>query len=76
MPSADYGGENINFFETGYIIIGKKRFDVEEISINASTPGGCIHIWLEKPESSSKKGCGNHSISCCTFHPTSMQKLY
>ena len=30
MPSAiDNGAETINFFETGYIIIGKKRFDVE-----------------------------------------------
>lgn len=48
MPSADYGGENINFFETGYIIIGKKRFDVEEISINASRDMTPYHVAAQR----------------------------
>lgn len=48
MPSADYNGENINFFETGYIIIGKKRFDVEEISINASRDMTPYHVAAQR----------------------------
>lgn len=48
MPSADYGGENINFFETGYIIIGKRRFDVEEISINASRDMTPYHVAAQR----------------------------
>lgn len=48
MPSAEYGGESINFFETGYIIIGKRRFDVEEISINASRDITPYHVAAQR----------------------------
>lgn len=48
MPSAEYGGENISFFETGYIIIGKRRFDVEEISINASRDITPYHVAAQR----------------------------
>lgn len=44
MPSAQYGGQKLNFFETGYIIIGRKRFDVEEISVNASRDMTPYHV--------------------------------
>lgn len=48
MVSAENGGEDIHFFETGYIIIGKRRFDVEEISINASRDITPYHVAAQR----------------------------
>ena len=42
------GGENFNFFETGYIIIGNRRFDVEEISVNASRDLTPYHVAAQR----------------------------
>jgi len=47
MPSA-LNGENFNFFETGYIIIGNRRFDVEEISINTSRDMTPYHVAAQR----------------------------
>lgn len=84
MPSAiDNGAETINFFETGYIIIGKKRFDVEEISINASRDITPYHVASQRDPIDQRPGknkiefsfkrafsdaiLANMYDSCCVF---------
>lgn len=49
-------GEAFNFFETGYILIGNKRFDVEEISVNASRDLTPYHIAAQRDPISLRPG--------------------
>lgn len=48
MPSAKGSTDEINFFETGYILINDKRFDVEEISINQSRDMNPYHVAAQR----------------------------
>lgn len=83
MPSAANGGQTINFFETGYIIIGNKRFDVEEISVNASRDMTPYHVASQRDPIDQRPGknkiefsmkrafsdaiLGKMYDSCCVF---------
>ena len=77
MPSADYGGENINFFETGYIIIGKRRFDVEEISINASRDITPYHVAAQRDPIDQRPGKNKIEFSMKrAFSDATLSRLY
>jgi len=83
MPSATNGGQQLNFFETGYIIIGNKRFDVEEISVNASRDMTPYHVAAQRDPIDQRPGknkiefsfkrafsdaiLGKMYDSCCVF---------
>ena len=49
-------GEEINFFETGYIMIGNKRYDVEEISINQSRDMNPYHVASQRDPIAQRPG--------------------
>lgn len=49
-------GQSFNFFETGYILIGNKRFDVEEISVNASRDLTPYHVAAQRDPISLRPG--------------------
>lgn len=49
-------GEEINFFETGYIMIGTKRYDVEEISINQSRDMNPYHVASQRDPIAQRPG--------------------
>ena len=48
MVSAKGSSAEINFFETGYILINDTRFDVEEISINMSRDMNPYHVAAQR----------------------------
>lgn len=49
-------GQEINFFETGYIMIGNSRYDVEEISINQSRDMNPYHVASQRDPIAQRPG--------------------
>jgi len=83
VKSGVQGAREINFFETGYIIIAGNVFDVEEISINQSRDMNPYHVASQRDPIDQRPGRNKIDFSfkrafgdaiflkmykeCCTF---------
>lgn len=56
MVKAKNSSDDINLFETGYIMLAGTRFDVEEISINRSRDLTPYHVAAQKDPISQRPG--------------------
>lgn len=56
VANIDTTKDSLNLFETGYIIIGSKRFDVEEISVNRSRDLNPYHVAAQRDPISQRPG--------------------
>ena len=75
--SAEGSTDVIRFFETGYIVIGKTRFDVEEISINASRDMNPYHVAAQRDPIDQRPGKNKIDFSFKrAFGDTVLAKIY
>ena len=68
-------GEEINFFETGYIMIGNKRYDVEEISINQSRDMNPYHVASQRDPIAQRPGRNKIDFSFKRAYPMDKNKI-
>ena len=67
----------LNFFETGYIMIGGKRYDVEEISINQSRDMNPYHVASQRDPIAQRPGRNKIDFSFKrAFGDTIFAKIY
>lgn len=82
MVKANGSDEEINFFETGYIMIGSesgatRRFDVEEISINQSRDMNPYHVASQRDPIAQRPGRNKIDFSFKrAFGDTVFMKMY
>lgn len=74
---AKYGGEELHLFETGYIVIGNKRLDVEEISVNVSRDYTPYHVAAQRDPIDQRPGKNKIEFSFKrAFSDTFLSQLY
>lgn len=79
-PHADTNTEEVNyfnFFETGYIMIDGRRYDVEEISINASRDMTPYHVAAQRDPIDQRPGKNKIEFSMKrAFSDATLSNLY